>query len=176
MLLCFNIAITETTNTCLFAVLFSLDIPWVTTQKDVWTNSICVAFPMYLRSVHRIVAPKHWKCNTNGICPNVFLCFHSTHDERKQNRRWTIPRCLGNLNIKTQHHLHKFQMLTPPNDLELLLSTSSCRFVKTCWNHWKRKTSRNCPNGVFNVRKTRGIQGWQTTPGPPRREPANTMM
>ena len=112
MLLRFKIAITETTKTCPTAVLFSLHIPSVKTQKDVWTNSSCVVFPMYLRSVHQSVAPKHWKCSTNGICPTVFVCFASTHVERKQNRRWTIPRCLGNCNIKTQHHLDNFQMLT----------------------------------------------------------------
>ena len=130
------------------------------TKKDVRTSSSCVTFPMYLRSVHRIVAPKHWKCNTNGICPKVLLCFHPTHVERKQNRRWTIPRCLGNCNIKTQHHWDNSQMLTPSNVLELHLSTISCRFVKTGWNHWKRKTSRNCPNGVFVfvLLKTRRIQ------------------
>ena len=42
-------------------------------------------------------------------------------------------------------------MLTPSNVLELHLSTMSCSFVETGWNHWKRKTSRNCPNGVFYV-------------------------
>ena len=145
----FHNVITETTKNCPTVVLFSLDIPWKKTQKDVWTNSICVAFLMYLRSVHRIVAPKHWKCNTNGNDPNVFVCSHSTHVERKQNRRWTILRCLGNCNIKTQHHLDNSQMLTPSNVLELHLSTISCPLVKTERNHWKRKTSRNCPNGVF---------------------------
>ena len=151
MLLRFDIAITETTKTCPTAVLFSLGIRWVRTQKHVWTNSICVASPMSSCSVHRIVASKHWKCKTNGICPNVFLWFHSTHVERKQNRGWTSLRCLGNCNVKTQQHLDKFQMLTPSNVLELHLSTISCRLIETAWNHRKRKANRNCPNGVFNM-------------------------
>ena len=100
---------------------------------------------MYSRSVRRIVASKHWKCN-NGNYPNVFWCFHSAHVERKQNRRWTNLRCLGNCNIKTQHHLDNLLMLTPSNVLELHLSTISCPLVETEWNHWKRKASRNYPN------------------------------
>ena len=149
MLLRFKIAITETTRTCPTTVLFSLDIRWVKSEKDVWTNSICIAFLMYLRSVHRSVAPKHWRCNTNGMYRNVFVYFHSTHVERKQNRRWTIPLCLCNCNIKTQHHLDNSQMLTPSNVLEVYLSTISCRLVEMGWNHRKHKANRNCPNGVF---------------------------
>ena len=151
MLLRFDIAITKTTKICPTAVLFSLDIRWVKTQKHVWTNYMCVAFPMNLRSAHRIVASKHWKCNTNGICPNVLVCFHSTNVERKQNRGWTNLRCLGNCNVKTQQHLDKFQMLTPSNVLELHLSTISYRWVETGGNHRKRKANRNCPNDVFDV-------------------------
>ena len=64
----------------------------------------------------------HWKCNTNLICPNAFLCLHSRNVERKQNHAWTNLRRLGNYNVKTQHHLDNSQMLT------LLLSRS---FTKT---------------------------------------------
>jgi len=110
--------------------------------------------------VHVIVSPKHCKYNTSGSYPNVFVCFHSMTVERKQNRGWTILRCLGNYNVKTQQRLHHFQMLTTSNVLELYLSTISCRFVKMSRNHRKRKANRNCPNAVFvSVSfKTRRIQ------------------
>ena len=151
MLLRFYIAITKTTKSCPTLVLFSLDVRRMKAQKHLWTNSMCVAFPMNSRSAHVIVASKHWKCNTHGICPNVFVCFHSSNVERTQNRGWTSLRCLGNCNVKTQQHLHKFKMFTPSNVLELHLSTISCRWVETGWNHQKRKANRNCPNGVFDV-------------------------
>ena len=176
MLLRFDIAITTTTKTCPTAVVFSLHIRRMKTQQHVWTDSTCVAFPMYSRSVHRIISSKHWKCNTNESCPSVFVCFHSMYVERKQNRGWTILRCLGNCNVKTQHHLDNSQMWTPSSVLELHLSTISCRLLKTGWKHWKRKTNRNCPKGVFYVRKTRGIQGWQITSASPRRESKKPMM
>ena len=56
---------------------------------------------------------KHiWKFNTTRNCPNVFLCLHTRNVERKQNRRWTTFRCLGNCYVQTQQHLEHFHLLT----------------------------------------------------------------
>ena len=176
MLLRFHITITKTTETCPTAVSFSLDTCRMKTQKQDWHNSTCVAFSMYARSVHRIVASKHWKCNANGITPNVFLCFHSTTIERKWNRGWASLRCLQNCNVKTQQQLDNYWMLTPSSVLELHLSLRFSWLIETGWNHWKRKANKNCPNAVLDVRKNRGIQGFQTTPGPPRRKSEKAMM
>ena len=126
MLLRFDIAITETTKTCPTAVLLSLYICRLQTQKHVWTNSICVAFLIFRRDNSMDGARIHWRWNTNGICPDVFSCFHSTNVERKQNCGWTRFRCLGNCYVTSQQHLNTFQMLTPSNVLEFHSSTISC--------------------------------------------------
>ena len=133
MVLRFDIAITETTKNCPTAVLFSLDIHRVKTQKHVWTNSICVAFPMFRWNNSMDGARIHWKCNTNRICPNVLLCFHSTNVEWKHNSGWTSLRCGGNCYVKTQKHLDNFQMFTPSSVLELHLSTIACWIRWNCW-------------------------------------------
>ena len=56
-----------------------------------------------------------------------------------------------------------FRQFLDVNVLELHLSRISCRLIKTGRNHRKCKASRNCPNGVFDVRKTQGIHKFLTS-------------
>ena len=168
MLLRFHIAITETTNTCPTAVCFrSAFLEWK--HRKTFGQ---IQFELHFQCIYdpSIELSRRNIGNTTQMefVQTCFGVFTRHMSSKKQNRRWTIPRCLGDCNIKTQHHLDNFQMLTPSSVLELHLSTISCRLVEMGWNHWKRKANRNCPNGVFKVRETQGIQGCQITPAPPR--------